>query len=578
MKTFKYIVLLLGVLLSGGTAVAASGDPYITVTPQSLGTVTANLGETVTYATLHIKQGNVTGTTTFYLTGYNPDQFRLSATSLPADRSEIDLVITYAPTKAGSHSAVLNIDNVNHTVLFQSVSLKGKCVNSAVVPAVSVVPAELPAFSVVAGNEVKDTFTVTAANCKDYVYLRVDHIQGAAFSIDGTMVGKNATQDIVVRFAPKEEGEYQSTVTIYTEDVEDIVITLRGTGVKRDETNIDWLTHFQWDESHPLTRMNETFDNISHNKTLVLDGWQNVAAVDQRPWWGFDEDKTSPKRGTERYAKATTYQYGKDSTGTWEMFLVTPALDYKNAEGKIFAFSVMAEYLPESGSSTALELYYVDATGGKAYFQDLTESVSFPSVDEDNNIWWTYFLNLEPYAETMADVFHIAFRYVGANGGAGAVTYYIDNVSWGRTDLPEIRVEPYTLDSTVLHGHEKILGIIQVTGRNLTNEITLGLIGANYDSFNLSEGTLPMEGGTFTVSFVGKDDGKHEAYIFLRSKGAVDAFVPLTVYCNTPSGVEDIGTDKTQNTKDESRKLIRDGQVMIIIDNKQYNVSGIINR
>ena len=38
----------------------------------------------------------------------------------------------------------------------------------------------------------------------------------------------------------------------------------------------------------------------------------------------------------------------------------------------------------------------------------------------------------------MADVFHMGFRYIGPNGADGAVTYYIDNVSWGRTDLQGI--------------------------------------------------------------------------------------------------------------------------------------------
>ena len=39
------------------------------------------------------------------------------------------------------------------------------------------------------------------------------------------------------------------------------------------------------------------------------------------------------------------------------------------------------------------------------------------------------------------DIFHMAFRYTSPNGGMGSVAYYIDDVSWGRTDLPEI-VDP----------------------------------------------------------------------------------------------------------------------------------------
>lgn len=547
------------------------GEPYITVTPVKLQPVSTTLGESVNFTTLHIEQGNITGTTTFELSGYDPEQFSLSATTFPSDQSEIDLIITYAPTEAGTHTALLNIDNLEHTILFQSVVLQGQCVDPTKQPSLSVVPDVLPEFNAVVGWDQLDTFTVISANCPDYVYLRVDHIKGAAFTIDGSMVGKNATSDVVVRFAPTEAGEYQSTVTVYSEGVDTIVIALNGTGVARDESNIDWLTHFQWDESKPLKLLNETFDDITHNKTLSLRGWQNVAAVDQRPWWGFDEDKTTPKRGTERYAKATAYQYGKESTDTWEMFLVTPALDYKNAEGKIFAFSVMGEYLPEEDITTRLEIYYVDATGEKTLFQDLTESFAFPSISDENYLWRTYFLNLAPYAETMADVFHIAFRYIGPNGGAGAVTYYIDNVSWGRTDLPIITVTPVSvIDTTALVGKERILATVNVVGHNLTDEISLGLTGKNYNCFNLSTSTLPKEGGSFVVSFLSQDDGAFEAYIFLTSKGAMDAYIPLAVLCQLKTGVQD--ADKPDS---RSRKMIRDGQIWIIRDDKIYNILGI---
>ena len=252
------------------------------------------------------------------------------------------------------------------------------------------------------------------------------------------------------------------------------------------------------------------------------------------------------------------------------MFLVTPALDYKNAEGKIFAFSVMGEYMPDDGIETALEIYYVDATGEKAYFQDMTESFIFPTTSVDNGVWVTYFLNLAPYEETIADVFHIAFRYIGPNGGAGAVTYYIDDVSWGRTDLPEIRIKPtYIIDSTSYVGQEKILSEIEVVGRNLTNQITLGVAGANYNRFNLSTGTLPVDGGKFAVSFLGQEAGVHEAYIVLSSKGAAEVYIPMAVLCHDPMGIENI-----QPSAISTQKVLRDGQIIIIRGKTEYDLLG----
>ena len=119
------------------------------------------------------------------------------------------------------------------------------------------------------------------------------------------------------------------------------------------------------------------------------------------------------------------------------MWLVTPALDYKNAASKLFAFSVMGEYLPEEGIEAALEVYYIQP-GATPQFQNLTSSFSIPQTSDEELTWVTFHLDLAPYAATMADVFYMAFRYVGPNGADGAVTYYIDNVSWGRSDLQGI--------------------------------------------------------------------------------------------------------------------------------------------
>ena len=198
-----------------------------------------------------------------------------------------------------------------------------------------------------------------------------------------------------------------------------------------------WATAFDWNLSNPLKLLNEPFDEVSHNKPIHLEGWQNVAAANARPWWGFDETKTQIFEGDGKSAKATAYQYAQESTGDWEMWLVTPALDYKNAEGKIFAFSVMGQYLGEEGNEAKLEIYYIDATNpANVFFQDLTEYFDIPATSDENEIWRTFYLDLAPFSATVADVFFMGFHFVGPNGNEGAVTYYIDDVSWGRTDLP----------------------------------------------------------------------------------------------------------------------------------------------
>lgn len=549
-------------------------DPYIRVLPLYLSPLTTNLGQTVDFPAVHIEQGNLTGITSFEIAGKNADMFRVDVSSMPSSQADTTLLITYAPTSAGTHTAILKISNSENTTLFHSLSLTGTCIDPSLPPSISVNPDTLPLFEAVEGFEQRDTLMVKTENCYDFAYLRVEHIDGAAFTIDGSMLGKNAETPIQVRFAPTAAGEYYSKIHIYSEGVDEVVVDLHGKGIKRDSTNIDWMMQFVWDESHPLTLMNETFDSIQHNKTLILEGWQNVAYVDHRPWWGFDEAKTQPVRGDGKYAKATAYQYAQDSTGIWQMFLVTPALDYKNADGKIFAFSVMGEYMPDEDNQTGLEIYYVDATREKAYFQDLTESFGIPSTSDENGTWRTFFLDLEPYAETMADVFHMAFRYVGPNGSYGAVTYYLDDISWGRTDLPQIKVDPtFIIDSTAYVGTEKVLATVEVKGKNLNSEILLSLAGANYNRFSLSKTSLTPLGGQFDVLFEGQEEGVHEAYVVLSSSGAPDAYIPMAVLCHEPQGIETVRGDGLQVT---GKKVLRDGQLYIQKNQTLYSILGII--
>lgn len=417
-----------------------SAEPYILVSPNKVNAVETTIGNNVVFPTLHIEQGNLTGPTTFELSYTNADQFSLSTSSLAADQSACDLVITYAPKAAGAHIAYLNILNESHPLLNQSIKLEGSCTDPSAQPSVTVMPTEVGDFEILVGQEQTKTITIESINCIDYVHLSMSHETGAAFTVDASMLPKNSSREVTIAFRPLEEGAYRSTLRIYSgsNEFEAIEVALNGTGIAATPETVDWQTDFVWDESHPLALMNETFDNAEHNKTLLVEGWQNVTAADARPWWGFDESKNSLFDGNEKYAKATAYQSGKASTGDWEIWLVTPALDYKNAESKLFAFDVMGEYLPQEGIQAALEVYYIEADGTKPLFQDLTSSFSIPQTSDENLTWVTFHLDLAPYAATMADVFHMGFRYIGPNGADGAVTYYIDNVSWGRTDLQGI--------------------------------------------------------------------------------------------------------------------------------------------
>ena len=550
---------------------ADPSEPFIEATPIQVSPVNTTIGNSITFEKIHVKQGNVTAKTTFAIGGANADQFSLSATELPADQTDIDLIITYAPTSTGNHSAALIFDNAQHTsILPDMIALSGRCSDPSAKPTISVTPSEVPDFEVLEGKQQQQTITLSSANCTDFIYAHVDHIQGEAFTIDGTMFSRNTDVTVTITFAPKVAGSYQSTVTFSSENAESVVITLNGTGIAKTPETIDWQTDFAWNLSNPLNLMIEQFDDISHNETLILDGWQNVAAADQRPWWGFDASKTQILEGDGKFVKASAYQSGQASTGTWEMWLVTPPLDFKNAGGKVFTFSVMGQYLAGEGSDTQLEIYYIDASNpANVFFQNLTESFDIPSTSDMNESWRTFFLDLAPYSETIADVFFMAFRFVGPNGNEGAVTYYIDNVSWGRTDLPLISVDAPQITETAVLNEEKIVGQITVSTQRLTEPVNVAVKGPNYNKFKLSAESIPAEGGALVIGFQSDQEGVHEAYIELSSSEAPSVFIPISVLCQNAEGIESV-----EQSDVNCQKVIRNGMLFIERNGKTYSVLG----
>ena len=545
-------------------------EPFITVTPQTLSSVSCEIGQTATFQTVHIEHGNVESATTFYVGGENSDQFELSANQLPADQSSLDLVVTYKPTKAGTHTAALIFDNARHTTILPSlIPLRASCTDPTAQPTITVT-SEVPTFETTVGKQVSGKFTVKSENCTDFLYLSVSHVQGEAFTIVESMLAKNYESEVTVYFTPLEEGTYQSIVTITSENAAPVIVTLNGKASAKSEATIDWKTEFAWDISNPVALLNEDFETSNHNETLILNGWQNVAPIDARPWWGYDESRATPPRATNKCAKATAYQYAKPSTGIWEMWLVTPALDYKNAVGKVFTFDVMAEYLPEDGSETTFEVYYIDPTNpDTVWVQNLTGSFAIPATGDENEVWRTFHLNLNNQTD-IADVFFMAFRYAGTNGGDGVVTYYVDNITWGRSDLPTITPSVKSIvDSMAVVGEERVIGGFTVKGDNLTEPISMEIAGPNYNRFKLSGDTLPAEGGTVAVGFKGEEEGVHQAYIRLYSKGAADVFIPMAVLCrNSAEGIEQNGV-QTRTTK-----YLRNGQLIIVRDGKEFNVLG----
>lgn len=188
--------------------------------------------------------------------------------------------------------------------------------------------------------------------------------------------------------------------------------------------DLDYTTDFHFTNTDALTYLAEHFDDAEHNKTLVKAGWQNVVRQGERGWWTIDE-----VNGEDLYcAKVTSFVSGTSQKDTWDLWLVTPPLDYRRTTKQVFSFRVRGNYMTED-MDTQFLLYYIDATDPEdVYFESIDAPLPYRSTENGN--WYDIVVDLSGQS-TISDVFYMAFRYVGSSGMAGLATYYVDDVVWG---------------------------------------------------------------------------------------------------------------------------------------------------
>lgn len=504
---------------------AVVAEPSLTVTPDKLDMTAGLVGKPSVVGTLHISAVNMPAETILEITGTDRALFSLSATTIPAGTSETDITITYLPTAIGKHSARLLIDCPQMPAVSQAIALSAYATDEQNPPSVTVSPEQVPAFSAVVGQTSEQTITVTTAYLPDYAYMRVK--EAGAFRISTTMLMKDNTAQVKVTFAPNEAGEYDNEIQIYGLALDTVRVKISGTAT--ESTGPDPGKEgdsLPLDDSQPVKLLNETFDSSVKNEPLSIEGWKNLAMEGNRAWWGYvfpDEDESAG----EHTAKVTAYDSSTpDGEETaCEMMLVTPALDFNGSESKIFTFRVRGDYLMDN-QTDVLELCYIDMTDGEMYVAPV-EGFTMPNMQDLSGEWQEYHIDLT--GQNIADAFFMGFRFKSTRGRDNAATYYIDDVSYGRTDLATIRTSLTQLAFTATQGKDAVSDEVTVSGTNLAEPIKLSLGGPNKSKFKLSVTELPVTGGTFTVAFNSDDIGVHEAYVKLASRGAADIYVPVSV-------------------------------------------------
>lgn len=257
-----------------------------------------------------------------------------------------------------------------------------------------------------------ENITIKGANLTGDLSVEVS---GAPFSSTVTTITQAealAGYDIPVTFAPTSRGIFTGQLIINGGGLaEPKTIALKG------EAHGD-LTPSDLDVSAPVASISFDFEDITNNVDFEAEGWSNINVKNDRKWQG----KTFTKDGiTDRYVQATAYSSSNQSDEEFDIWLVTPAIDFGAlAAGTKLTFD-QAVFGAEP--NTTFGVYHIAMNGNTVVKTKLT-------IDKEatvNNEW----INTEADISGLSGVGFIAFNYNRVAGVTTAANYRVDNVKLG---------------------------------------------------------------------------------------------------------------------------------------------------
>lgn len=533
----------------------ASTEPTMTVTPTVVydGSAVA-IGSSTTFATYDVEYANLENPIDVYLTGANRNQFEVSAETIPAGSGKATITLTYKPQAIGKHTARINFESTVSTLNtgFAATGIAWDPENPPMIVAHS---EGLTPFTCKAGEQQKQTITVTTSDLPDYGKAAVKGLSNGAFIISTATLLKNGNTQINITFKPLVPGDYEEVIEFSGIKAVTETIRITGKATENGTTEDREGDRLPLDDSKPLASYVQNFDGVIKNKPLSIEGWKNLAQVGNRAWWGYT---WADGNGA---AKVTPYDSKMEETTPCVMTLVSPALDFKNTPNPVLTFKVMGT-LMRDGMADQLEVCYIEKDGEGMYVQPI-DGLNIPASPDKNEEWVPYTIDLKGL--DLADVFFIGFRFNSSRGAESTTSYYIDDFSWGQTNVPLIRPNIREGSFKATAGKKATSPDIEIEGIALTSDIKISLYGAHKGFFTLSTTTLPAAGGKFNLDFLNTEPGEYAVEVDLNSEGAPLTAVIVGVQNETATGITDVIVDLSQPVS------VYDIQGHALITNKQIS-------
>ena len=533
----------------------ASTEPTMTVTPTVVydGSAVA-IGSSTTFATYDVEYANLENPIDVYLTGANRNQFEVSAETIPAGSGKATITLTYKPQAIGKHTARINFESTVST-LNTGFAATGIAWDPENPPTIVAHSEGLTPFTCKAGEQQKQTITVTTSDLPDYGKAAVKGLSNGAFIISTATLLKNGNTQINITFKPLVPGDYEEVIEFSGIKATTETIRITGTATENGTTEDREGDRLPLDDSKPLASYVQNFDGVIKNKPLSVEGWKNLAQVGNRAWWGYT---WADGNGA---AKVTPYDSKMEETTPCVMTLVSPALDFKNTPNPVLTFKVMGT-LMRDGMADELEVCYIEKDGEGMYVQPI-DGLNIPASPDKNEEWVPYTIDLKGL--DLADSFFIGFRFNSSRGAESTTSYYIDDFSWGQTNVPLIRPNIREGSFKANAGKKATSPDIEIEGIALTSDIKISLYGAHKGFFTLSTTTLPAAGGKFNLEFLNTEPGEYAVEVDLNSEGAPLTAVIVGVQNETATGITDVIVDLSQPVS------VYDIQGHALITNKQIS-------
>lgn len=179
------------------------------------------------------------------------------------------------------------------------------------------------------------------------------------------------------------------------------------------------------------------FNNIEAQYTPINElcpGWTHeiVSPADDDRTWQSKTFTNNSTGVTEKYIQATAHDSSDKNAGkTYELWMISPALNVKDAANKVFSFYSEGAYWQ---STSSLEVYVLNEPKSTASSKEKL-NVTLATSNNPGGNFKGWVASGDISLEGKGDLVYIGFRYVAQGGNSNSTTYCIDDFAFGRAQV-----------------------------------------------------------------------------------------------------------------------------------------------